>query len=335
MTLPRRALLADGLRALLLAVLAGRAARAQPGHAPAGAPNRTVTLLVGYPPGGQTDFIARLAAPGLAAALGQTVVVENRTGAGGNIATEATLRARPDGATLLAGNGTPVTINPHTFPNLGFDPLRLVPVGMMLESPLVLNVHASVPATDAKGFSEWCKAQPGGPNYGSVGAGSLSHVAMELFRARMGIPEMTHIPYRGAGPANQDFVAGRFSAMFDGISPALPFIRAGQTHGVLVTGERRSDVLPGVATAAEQGLDDFVFSNWIGLFAPPGTPAATVHALNAALNAVLAEPAIRGRITAQGDLPGGGTPEALGAVVRRDDERWGRVVRDHHIRADQ
>ncbi len=298
-------------------------------------PTRPVTMVVGFPPGGQTDFAARIVQNGLSAALGQPIVIDNRAGAGGNLGTEAVLRARPDGYTLLAGNANPLTINPHTFQGMTIDPLRLTPVGMMLQSSLILCMHPSVPAKTVPEFVAWARQQPrGGPDYGSASAGSLSHVAMEMFRNRIGNPPMEHVPYRGSGPAMQDFIAGRFSAMFDGASVVAPFIKANQLRGFLSTGEKRIPAFPDVPTAAEQGLQDFVFTAWIGLFGPPGLPPEVVGRLNAALNQALQDPTVRTRITDQGDEPGGGSAEQLGETVRRDHARWGEVVKANNIRAD-
>lgn len=322
-TLSRRSLLAAGLVPLARPALAQGTSY----------PSRPVTLLVGFPPGGQADFIARLVQPGLARVLGQPVVVENRAGAGGNIAIDAAMRARPDGHTLFAANGTFVTINPHTFPNLSVDPRQLTAVGMLMQSPMVLNVNAAVPAKSIAEFVAWAKPQPD-VLYGSVGAGTLGHVAMEYFAARTGLTNLTHVPYRGGGPANQDLLANRFAGIFDGASGALPFIRGEQTRAILVTGERRSPVLPEIPTAVEQGLAGFTFTNWFALFAPPATPPAIVRQVNAALGDVLASPEVRDRITAQGDEPGQGGPDVVEAIVAREYPQWGTVVREQKIRPD-
>lgn len=307
-------------------------ARAQGSAAPW--PTRPITLVVGFPPGGQTDFAGRVLQNGMQAALGQAVVIDNRGGAGGNLGTEAVMRARPDGYTMLVGNANPLVINPHTMPSMRFDPLELAPVAMMLTSGLILCVHPSVPARTVPEFAAWAKAQRGGIDYGSASAGSLSHVAMELFRSRIGGPEMTHVPYRGSGPAMQDFIANRFSAMFDGASVVAPFVQANQLRGLMVTGAERIPAFPDIPTAAEQGIPDFTVLAWIGLFAPKGTPADIVQRANDAVNAACKDATIRERITSRGDEPGGGTAEALGEVLRRDHARWGEVVKANNIRAE-
>jgi tripartite-type tricarboxylate transporter receptor subunit TctC len=321
-------------RRTLFGLAAGALAAPRLANAQAGWPNRPITLVVGFPPGGQTDFAARVLQPGLTEALGQSVVIDNRGGAGGNIGTDAVLRARPDGYTLLAGNSSPMAINPHTMGPLRFDPLQLAPVGMMLQSSLILCVHPSVPARTVQDFAAWARPQNGNVDYGSPSSGSLSHVAMELLRTRLAPLPMEHIPYRGSGPAMQDFIAGRFSAMFDGASVVAPFLQAGQVRGLLATGQNRSPAFPDIPTSAEAGLQDFTFTAWIGLFAPRGTPPEVIARLNDALNKAVADPAARERITRNGDEPGGGTPEQLGEVVRRDHARWGEVVRAANIRAE-
>jgi tripartite-type tricarboxylate transporter receptor subunit TctC len=313
---------------------AGAAALALPGIARAQSwPSRPITLVVGFPPGGQTDFAARIVQQGMAAALGQPVVVENRGGAGGNIGTEYVVRARPDGYTLLAANSSAMAINPHTFPNMAVDPMDLVSCGLALKSSLMLCVHPSVPAKTLPEFVEWVKAQKGGVDYGTPAAGSMSHCAMELFRSRIGKPEMQDVPYRGSGPAMQDFIAGRFSAMFDAASVVAPYVKAGQVRGILVTGEQRAPAFPDVPTAAEQGLQDFLITSWIGISAPKNTPPEIVSRINAALNQALKDPAVSGRITEQGDEPGGGTIEEYDRRVRNDHKLWGEVVRANNITA--
>ena len=297
-------------------------------------PTRAINMIVGFPPGGQTDFAARVVQNGMAAALGQAVAIDNRGGAGGNIGTQAAMQARPDGYTVYAGNVSPMAINPHTMGPLAFDPREMVPVGMLLTSSLILCVHPGVPARNAQELIAFIRAQRGGADYGSASAGSLTHVAMELFRARIGNPEMNHVPYRGSGPAMQDFIAGRFPMMFDGASVVAPFLQANQLRGILATGERRSPAFPDIATSAEQGLTGFTFTAWIGLFAPRGTPDNVVARLNAAINTALADPATRERMTSRGDEPGGGTPAQLAATMATDYARWGEVVRNANIRAE-
>jgi tripartite-type tricarboxylate transporter receptor subunit TctC len=298
-------------------------------------PTRPITLVVGFPPGGQTDFAARSIKTGLQNALGVAVSIDNRAGAGGNLGTEAVMAARPDGYTLLAGNISPMVINPHTMEGMMIDPREMVPIGLILRSSLILCAHPSVPARNLSELRAWIAAQPRGSiHYGSTSTGSLTHIAMELFRARLGKPEMTHIAYRGSGPAMVDFAAGRFSLMFDGASVVAPLVQAGQLRCVLATGRTRSPAFPSLPTAEQQGLADFAFYTWTGLFAPRGAPPEIVTRLNAALNAALAETATRERITGRGDEPGGGSAAEMGRLMAEDDARWGEVVRTNQIRVE-
>ncbi|GAV33072.1 tripartite tricarboxylate transporter family receptor [Roseomonas sp. TAS13] len=339
--LSRRAALGRALeRALGLAALATpfaaplatpRLAHAQSASSQPNWPTRPVTLMVGFPPGGQTDFAARIVQPGIGKALGQTLVIENRGGAGGNLATEVVMRAKPDGYTLMASNSSPMAINPHTFPNMTVNPLEMVNIGLALRSAMVLCVHPSVPARNIQEFVAWVKAQKDIPDYGIASAGSLSHCTSELFRARAGLPAMQSIPYRGSGPAIQDFIAGRFPMMFDAASVVAPFVKANQIRAIMVTSENRVPAFPDAATAKEQGLDDFIVSSWIGISGPRGTPPEVVARVNAALNEALSDPTVRDRITSQGDEPGGGTPESFDKLVRSDHARWGQVVKANNI----
>ena len=311
------------------------AALARPVLAQSPWPSRPITLLIGFPPGGQADFASRLMQTALGSAFGQPVVIENRPGAGGNIATEAVLRARPDGYTLLAGNIGTFTINPHTMPSMGFDPLDLVPIGLMLQSGLLLAVNPSLPVRNFAEWRAWVMAnQPRGIDYASTSAGGLVHVATEMLRMRLGSPVMHHIPYRGSGPALQDLIAGVFPTMFDAPSLLFPFVQSGQARGLMLTTAKRLPAMPEIPTAEESGLPDFVVSSWIGLFGPRGTPPEIVARANAVLNRVCADPEIRAKIDARGDEAGGGTVEEFATLVRRDHARWGEVVRANGIRAE-
>jgi tripartite-type tricarboxylate transporter receptor subunit TctC len=323
-TLTRRAALAGTAGSLLL-----------PGAARAQAwPSRPVTMVVAYPPGGQTDFAARVVQNPMGASLGQTVVIENRAGAGGNIGTDAVMRARPDGYTLIAANSAAQTINPHTFPSMPFDPLKLTPIALLLQSSLILVVHPSLPIRNVAEFTAWAKAQAGRGNYATSSAGSLTHVTMELFKARIGVPDLEAVPYRGSGPLLQDLIANRVPACFDASSVVAPFLKSGQLRGIMVTGEKRVDAFPDIATAGEQGINDFVIRAWIGLMGPPDLPADIVTRANAAVNAAMADEATKKRITDAGDELGGGTAAELAARMRREHALWGDVVKRAGIKVE-
>jgi len=324
-TLTRRAALATAAGATLLPGPAG----AQPWQ-----PARPVTMVVAYPPGGQTDNAARFVQQAMGASLGQTVVIENRAGAGGNIGTDAVMRARPDGYTLIAANSAAQTINPHTFPSMPFDPLRLTPIGLLLQSSLILVVHPSLPIRNVAEFTSWAKAQGGKGNYATSSAGSLTHVTMELFKSRIGVPDLEAVPYRGSGPMLQDLIANRLPTAFDASSVVAPFLKSGQLRGIMVTGEGRVDAFPDIPTAAEQGISDFVIRAWIGLMGPPELPATIVARANAAVNAAMADAATVKRITDAGDEAGGGTAEELGERMRREHAVWADVVKKAGIKVE-
>jgi tripartite-type tricarboxylate transporter receptor subunit TctC len=328
---PRRSALL-GAAALALAALAAPAAWAQ-----AAWPSKPVTLLVGYPPGGQTDFAGRVLLAGLGRALGQPVIIDNKAGVNGNLAAADIMKSPADGHRLLVGNGS-MTIAAHVYTTLGIvDPRQLTPIGVMLQSALVLAVPASSPIKTYADFVEHAKAKSKsgqGIDYGTGGVGALPHVTMELLRERLGNLKMSHVPYKGSSPAMTDLIAGRLDAMFDATSVMAPFIKSGQLRALLVTSDKRVPAFPGVPTAAEAGLKDFTILSFIGLYGPPGLPADIVTKANAALNAALKDTAVTKGILDRGDEPGGGTAEQLGALTRGQYKTWGDVVKANGIRAD-
>jgi tripartite-type tricarboxylate transporter receptor subunit TctC len=328
----RRSALLSSLAAIGLGPFAAAAAWAQTDW-----PTKPVMLLVGFPPGGQTDFAGRVLMNGLQTALGQPVVIDNKAGVNGNLAAVDVLKAPPDGTKLLVGNGS-MTITQHVYTKLGMiDPRQLTPIGVMLQSSLVLAVPATSPIKTYAQFVEDAKAKAKagkGMDYGTGGAGSLVHVTMELLRERMGGPAMNHVPYKGSSPAMIDLMAGRLDAMFDATSVVAPFIKDGKLRPILVTGEKREALFPDVPTTTEAGIKDFVIISFIGLYGPPGLPAAIVSKANAALNTALKDPvAIKGFVD-RGDQPGGGTPEQLGALTRTHYQMWGAVVKANNIQSD-
>jgi tripartite-type tricarboxylate transporter receptor subunit TctC len=329
----RTALRAAG--ALALASLA--AAGATTAAAQAAWPTKPVTLVVGFPPGGQTDFAGRVMLQSLQGALGQPVVIDNKAGVNGNIAATEVLRAPADGTRLLVGNGS-MTIAVHVQNTPGMvDPRQLTPIGLMLQSALVLAVPASSPIKTYADFARHVQAKSKegkGIDYGTGGIGALPHVTMELLRDRLGGPKMNHVPYRGSSPAITDLIAGRLDAMFDASSVVAPFIKSGQLRPLLVTSDKRVPAFPDVPTAAEAGLKDFSIISFIGLYGPPGLSADIVKAANTALNTALKDPAVVKGITDRGDEAGGGTPEQLGALTRNYHKTWGDVVKANNIRAE-
>lgn len=318
--------------------LIGAGALAERAMAQGTYPNKSLTLTVGYSPGGQTDFAGRVVTEGMQASLGQPVVIDNKPGVNGNIATEYIQKAAADGYRLLVGNGSNMTLNPHTYRNTAMaDPLRMTPIGLLLTSPLVLVVPPTLPVKNLAEFVAWVKAEDKAGrevDYGSGGPGSLVQTTMELFRDRIGKPKMTHVPYKGSSPAMVDLMAGRIAAMFDATSVVAPFVNSGKLKPLMITSAKRSPAFPNVPTAAESGIKDFEIISFIGLYGPPGLPADVVTKLNTAMNAAFAKPNVQKTITDRGDEAGGGTPEQLAKLTRDYFKVWGDVVKANDIRAE-
>jgi tripartite-type tricarboxylate transporter receptor subunit TctC len=322
MTTRRQLLLA----AAALCSLAPLGARAQ-----GWAPDRPINLVIPFVAGGSTDVAGRILAERMRATLGQPVVVENRTGAGGNVAAEAVVRARPDGHTLLMGTTGLMTTNQHIYRRMGFDPLRdLAPVSMAFTSDLVIVVHPSVPARTLRELVELAKAEPGSLSFGSSGAGATTHTAMELFKLAAGV-DMAHVPYRGSGAAMNDLLAGTIQVMMIQIAGSIGHIRDGQVRPLAVTGQRRDPTLPEVPTVAEAGLPGAEATSWGCIVAPAGTPAAAVERLSAAVREAVADPAVQERMRSVGLEGVASSPAELAAFMRAESEKWGRVVRQAGI----
>lgn len=299
-------------------------------------PNKPVSLMVGFGPGGQTDFAARAVFQHMQGTLGQPVVIENKPGANGNIGGMEVMRSAPDGYKLLVGNGS-MTLTPHTVSAPMADPLQFTPIGLMLQSSLVLVVNPKLPVKNLQEFVAFAKEQEkskNGMDYGSSGLGSVTHACMELFRDRIGKPKMNHVPYKGSAPAMQDLIGGQFSAMFDASSVVAPFLKSGQLRGLLVTGPKRVAAFPDLPTATELGLKDFNVLSFIGLYGPPGLPADIVARANTALNAALKDPAVAKSISDRGDEPGGGSAAELGQLTRYYFKLWGDVAKANNIKAE-
>ena len=296
-------------------------------------PTKAITLSVGYPPGGLTDAGARFISRGMATALSQSVLVDNKPGAGGNIAAAEVQRAN-DPYKLLVAN-TSFTINPHTYPTPSPVPTEFTPIGLILESQLVLVVNPAAPAKNLAEFVAWVKAESAkGLSYASSGNGGNTHLAMEYFRERAGLPKMTQVPYKGSAPAIQDLMGNQVPCMMDAASLLIPHITAGKLRPILVTGNTRLPALPDVPTAKELGIKDFIVTVFVGLYGPPKMPADIVAKANAAMNTALSDPAISSQITKNGDMVGGGTAERLGTLTRDNYKIWGDVSRRNNIRTE-
>jgi tripartite-type tricarboxylate transporter receptor subunit TctC len=290
-------------------------------------PNRPIRLIVGFPPGGGVDITARLLSVSMTQALGRAVVVENRSGAAGNIATEYVAKADPDGYTLLMGNTGSLTINPFLYPNLSFQTQRdFAPVALISTAPLAMVVHPSVPAKTLQDFIAMAKASPGKVNFGTGGSGSIAHLTMELLKLQTGA-DMVHIPYRGGTPAISDLVAGQLQMVVEGVPLVSPLVLAGKLRALAVTSATRSPVLPDVPTAVESGFPTFVVTAWYGIVAPAGTPGAIVQRLNKVANDALKDPGLREKLAQQGSDAAGGTPAQFGNHLKQELARWQEAVK--------
>ena len=292
-------------------------------------PTKAVALVVPYASGGATDLLSRVVAPKLGDALSQSVMVLNTGGAGGNIGADFVAKSRADGHTLLIGTIGTHAINGSLYANMPFDPVKdFVPVSLMLTNQLVLLVHPSVPARSVAELVAYSKSGKAKLFFGSAGNGSSHHLAGELLKARSGL-DMTHLPYKGSGPALIDLMAGTIQVLFVDIAGALPHIKSGKIVPLAVGGAKRSALLPELPTIAEAAnLPGFEVSAWMGLFAPAGTPSAIVSQLNAALNKLLASSDVRERFAALGAEPLGSSPEEFAAHIRNETTKWSRLVKE-------
>ena len=296
-------------------------------------PSRPVHVVVPYPAGGPNDIIVRLVGRKLGEALGQPVVVENRPGAGGNIGTDSVAKSAPDGYTLVSVGPGALIINP-LLGKVPYDTMRdFAPVTIMAVAPNALVAHPSFPAKTVAELIALAKRSPGAIDYASGGSGSTPHLAAALFAVMAGV-RMTHVPYKGTGPATADLIGGQVQIAFLGIPTVLPHIRSGKLRVLAVTGKRRSPELPGVPTVDEAGVPGYELSPWYGLLAPAGTPPAVVARLAAEVTRIVGDPAMREQLVAQGAEPAGGTPEAFAQTLRSDAAVWAKVVKEAGIRAD-
>ena len=297
-------------------------------------PNKPILLVVPFAPGGSSDFLSRLIGAKLTEAWKQQVVVESRPGGAGNIAMDAVQRAKPDGYTLILGHVGTLAVNPAMFAKLPYDPIKgFVPVGMIATVPTLLVVNPSVPAKNFKEFLALAKAKPGTIYYGSAGNGSSGHLAMEYLKQAANI-ELTHVPYKGTGPMVTDLLGGQTQATFTGATPLIPHIKQGKLRPIAVGGTKRIAALPDVPTVAESGLPGFETSQWYGILAPAGTPDAIVKKLNTELNRILKSPEVVERMTADGSVPQGSTPEEFAKFIASEQKRWGQVVKTANIKPD-
>jgi tripartite-type tricarboxylate transporter receptor subunit TctC len=289
-------------------------------------PAKPVRIIVAFPPGGFVDLTARLVAGPLGAALGQQMVVENRAGAGGIVGTELAARAAPDGHTLTVGSAGTHAVNQSLYPKLPYHVLRdFQPVARLADAPSILAVHPSLPVRSVKELIALARSRPGQINYASAGAGTSTHLAAALFE-HLARVRFVHVPYKGGGPAIIAVVAGEVPVTFGTAASVSPHTRSGRLRGLAVTGSRRSALLPDLPAIAESGLPGYEMLNWLGLFAPAGTPRAVVEKLSSELVRIVRTPEVSGALQASGAEPSPLVPDEFAAFVKSEVEKWAQVV---------
>jgi tripartite-type tricarboxylate transporter receptor subunit TctC len=295
-------------------------------------PEKSIRIVVPYPPGGTTDILTRLVGQKLSEALKQPVVVENRAGGAAMIGSDLVAKAAPDGYTLLSTGAGPHIINVSLFPKIPYDPLKdFAPITLMSINPLLMVVPANLPVNTAQEFIAWAKENKGKANYCSIGAGSPSHLAAELFKSTAGV-EMTHIPYAGSGPAIIAAIGGVCSVLFDSVLSSGPHVKAGKLK-VLATGNKqRLPTWPNVPALAEVGLAGYEAFTWGAMLAPAGTPPEIVARVQAEVAKIFAMPDVRQKVEELGALPGGGSSAELDAFSRAELRKWAKVIKDGNIK---
>ena len=295
-------------------------------------PTKSITLIVPYAAGGFGDTRMRLLARKLSDKLGQTVVVENKGGAGGVIGTAIVAKATPDGYTIGSGHLAPLAVNPTMMEKMPYDVSRdIAPVILIENSPLVLSVSNAVPAKNLVELIALAKKEPGKLTFGSSGIGGAHHLSGEMFREDAKI-DIVHVPYKGGAPASTDLMAGHLSMMFEMGYAAMPSIKAGKIRPIAVTSAKRIEVLPEVPTMAESGVPGFESYNWQGIIAPAGTPAPIIARLNVAFNEILKDPDVVNAIKESGSQAEGGTPEAFGKFIESERQKWAKVIKSANIK---
>jgi tripartite-type tricarboxylate transporter receptor subunit TctC len=314
--------------ATLLCIVAATGATAQ------GFPTKPIRIIVPFAPGGNVDITARLVAPGLAEALGQPVVVENKPGAGGTIGADLVAKSPADGYTLLMGSNSTFSVAPSLYPKNPYHPVRdFAPVAMIATAPFVLVTPAAAASKSTRELVTLAKSNPAKLTMASAGTGSSNHLVGELFQEISGA-RFTHVPYKGSGQALTDLMGGQVDLLFDQITSAASHIQAGKLKALMVTAPRRVPMLPDVPTASEAGYASFEATNVTGLIAPAGTPREVVEKLNAATQKVIAQAAIQERLAQIGAAPAGGPPERFGDYIKEDFAKWTRIVKDANVKVE-
>jgi tripartite-type tricarboxylate transporter receptor subunit TctC len=297
-------------------------------------PDRLIRLVNPFPPGGSVDVLARVLAQKLSDTIGQQVIVENRTGAGGNVGAESVARAEPDGYTLLFTAPGPLVVNQTLYTKLAFDPAKdFAPIALFAIAPIVLMVNPAIPARNVQELIAYARAHPGAVNFGSAGNGSTPHLSGELFKT-MAHVDIVHVPYRGSGPAMNDLIGGHIQMFFDLLPASLPQIESGKVRALANAGARRPPALASLPTVAEQGLAGFDATSWVGVVAPAAMPAPIAAKLGAAIEKVLAAPDVVARITELGSQPGTAFGRDFAAYMAAETVKWAAVIKASGARAD-
>ena len=297
-------------------------------------PDKPITLIVGFPPGGGVDIVARQLAETLSEQLGQRVVIDNKAGAAGNVAMDFVARARPDGYTLLMGNLGMLAANPVLYPKLSFDASRdFAPVARVVVTPLLAAVPSTLSVKNMQELVALAKAKPGTLNFGSGGNGNINHLAGELLKLQTGT-QITHVPYKGSAPALADLVAGHIQLVIDGFNVVQPSVAGGRARAIGITGDTRSPAMPDVPTMKESGLPDLVIYGWQGVFAPAATPPVIIERLSAEVAKALANPALKSRLSGQGTEPAYQPPAQFRTYITAEQQRWATVINTAKITVD-
>jgi tripartite-type tricarboxylate transporter receptor subunit TctC len=315
-----------GVSALLVLLAFGAVGVPNAAHAQT-YPSRTITFVVPFPPGGSTSLVGRVIADRMSQLLGQSIIVDNRGGAGGTVGTKAVAKADPDGYTLLVGYSGTLAIGPSLYHNAGYDPRKdFAPIGMIGSAPSSLVVHPSFPAKTVAELIAYAKANPGKVNFGSAGIGTVGHITGEYFARAAGI-SIVHIPYKGSGPAVSDLLGGHIPTSFSPIATTAGNVKAGLLRGLAVTSIRRNQLLPDVPTMVEAGLTGFDAVLAYGLVAPAGTPRPVIDKLNAALQSALASDEVKKQLELDGTEITASTPEQYADFIDKDEKKWSELVK--------
>ncbi|GAA4322420.1 tripartite tricarboxylate transporter substrate binding protein [Pigmentiphaga soli] len=324
------------VQGILAAALCAVSALAAPGAARSadGYPSKPIRIVIPFAPGGTVDILGRVLGESLAAKLGQPVVIDNRPGAGGNIAAALVARADPDGYTLFLGSMGTQSMNGSIYSKLTFDPIKdFAPVTRLVNSANLLVVHSSIKAGSVKELIEYLKARPGQINYASAGIGSFNHISAVLFEMMAGV-KMTHVPYKSGGQALNSVLAGETQLVFQTIPAAVPYIQSGRLRALAVCSESRHPLFPDLPTASESGLPGFEINTWYGMLVPAGTPRGVIDRLHDALLQILQEPGTQRRLAELGLDAAPDTPDEFAALIRADAVKWGKVIKTAGLEAE-